>query len=1225
MVNGHFFTKIIIAVITVAFLIQIIPATVLSVDTDAGTIASNNYCFYIPSSDDITAIHLNGSFNYYSVGGGEKTPYDSTTLIDLSSGKSTDKNGNTCYKVSFYTNVIPVEYNVYVLSEIPSVYIGTSTGLSTLHANKNNRDSGATVKIYDSDGKTVYSDSDAGTNSELKARGNATFAYGKKPYQIKLGKKTDLFGMGKSKTWILLANYIDSSFLRNSVSYEIAKALELPFTPNSVYVNLFIDNQYLGLYQLIEKTQIGTNRIEISDLEDDVDAANEGVDLDSLSVVHESSNLPNLSDFWYVSGVNDPEDITGGYLVELDNLYAAAEKCKFRTSAGNTYVIKSPECASREQVLYIAKLFSEMEEGIYSNTGYNSLGKHFSEYCDVESFLKIYMVNEMTKNWDAFIGSTYFYKDKDADGVTSKIYAGPVWDYDNSYGNVKRGSFSTDKTALWANGGNGSIGGYKCDFGLRLTDGRTEYEDLLSEYCEMAADCVEQMLSEGGYIEQTVGKIRSSIAADRVRWGTSRTSEFVQYQNYEDCLGFLTDFMSVRAAAMTDYFVKGNADAHLTWEIKSDNTLKITGCVGVFTDLVIPSSIDGYKVTEIADEAFVGNTSIKSVSIPSSVMRIGTWAFGNCASLESVELYNGVTELSDFAFDGCKKLKSFDVPNSVTYIGRSVFGSCDALETVNLPYSVTYINGYDLFYHCYALKSISLPEGLTSIENYAFAECYSLTYIGIPSTVTSIDYTNGNMFRSCDSIGEVRGFKGTVAESFANYIGAKFTEYDSYDGFSYTTGSDGNIIITKYAGNSSSVYIPSKIDGKNVTSIGSKCFEWRPMSYLYIPETVTSISETAFRGLTNLKNIDVSSQNTEYTVSNGCLYTKNMKTLLLVPRNVSGVFVVPDGVESLCGSCFQSCSDLTKIVLPSSLKTISMFSFRDTGISSIKIPSGVSAIDEYAFMDCKNLASVTLNYGLEKIFDGAFENCKSLTSIKIPDSVTQINDSAFKNSSLNLICGTKGSAAESYANEHGIEFEHMTFNPTIAVDNISVLCSETFDLGVYLKNNPGVSSVKLSISYDESLLTLKKVTINGDLPGISDVSPELSSPVVVNWNSATKEIDSDFVFVTLTFEAVSDIEDEKTTSIEVTYDEDDIHNTSLDNVHFDVQVGTVTVNSHTPGDINGDGKVNNKDLTCLLQYVSGWDVNVKEKALDVNGDGKNDIKDALRLLKYLTNWPVEIH
>ncbi|MBR6050615.1 MAG: CotH kinase family protein [Clostridia bacterium] len=524
-------------------------------DSDVDDIKPMSNKYYLPPYVDLTALEMNITASEYTVG--DKTYAYNGDPIDVTEGKTTDKYGNVCYSVSFKNGKYSSGYTFYQLSSIPSVYVKTSEGINNINKNKNLRDKNTTVLIIDENGETVYSDEKNETVSEIKGRGNATWGYAKKPYQIKLGKKADLFGMGKSKTWILLANYMDESFLRNAVAFRLSDELGLDFSPKSTFVNLYVDNTFAGLYQLCEKTQIGSNRIEITDLEELNEKANDGVDLDTLPVRTESSTLSNLTEFTYVSGMKNPADITGGYLIELDNIRGRAEKCRFTTKNNNIYVLKSPECASREQVLYIATLVSEMEEAIYSSNGINSKGKHYSEYADVDSLVAMYMSYEMTKNWDAYVGSTFFYKDADTDGKTSKIYAGPAWDFDHSYGNLHRMTYSTDKTELWAAGTKRSD--YCRFFGAKLI-AHEELGTKLAEYATLAADKVTEMLAEGGFIDRMSDKLADTVAADKILWGHMRGRDFEEWEVYksgddQSAIGFLTDFMRVRAAGIYEYFV----------------------------------------------------------------------------------------------------------------------------------------------------------------------------------------------------------------------------------------------------------------------------------------------------------------------------------------------------------------------------------------------------------------------------------------------------------------------------------------------------------------------------------------------------------------------------------------------------------------------------------------------------------------------------------------------
>ncbi|MCQ2436629.1 MAG: CotH kinase family protein, partial [Clostridia bacterium] len=438
---------------------------------DFGDIRPTRNTFYLPSGILPTAVRPSGGEGTYSFAfNGEKFTYTDGMTVDVTPGKTVDANGNDVYEIYVGTK----RYMLYFADSVPTMYVSTSRGLNYIASDKDVRDKNTTIYIADENGGVIYDDIANGTESEIKCRGNASFGYEKKPFQIKLGKKTDLFGMGKAKTWILLANYIDCSYIRNDLAFKIADALEFDYTPESRYVNLYIDNEYYGLFELTEKVQIGSNRIEITELESENEEVNEGKDLDSLRTVTVSGDElcrdTNVKSYTYCASMTNPDDITGGYLIELDNLYAYREKCKFTTDNGNEYVIKSPECASMEQVQYIAKLFAEFEEGLYSDDGHNRIGRYYTEYADLDSLVKVYTVQEVTKNWDAYIGSVFFYKDRDADdGTVSKIFAGPVWDFDNCWGNLHRGSFFDIQTEIWAQG-YGNYGGtkYKSDFGFNV-------------------------------------------------------------------------------------------------------------------------------------------------------------------------------------------------------------------------------------------------------------------------------------------------------------------------------------------------------------------------------------------------------------------------------------------------------------------------------------------------------------------------------------------------------------------------------------------------------------------------------------------------------------------------------------------------------------------------------------------------------------------------------------
>ena len=512
--------------------------------------------FYLPGTIDITKVKVETNCTKYKCNSREYAITGGT--IDLTPGKTTDQYGNVCYKIEF---VGEGTYTFYSGSEIGTVYVKTSHGIQNLLWDKNYRDQESTIIISDEHGEIIYSDVSLDMYSEIKGRGNASYNNEKKPFQIKLGKKTDLFGMGKAKTWILLANYNDASYIRSDCAFKIADAVQLPFTPKSVFVDLYIDNEYQGIYQLCEKTQIGKNRIEITDLEDIQDTLNEGSSYSETTHYRSLGDSINLDFYKGFTGVKEPDDITGGYLVELDNLYSDREPSIFRTLTGNTYTVKSPEYASEAEMDYIANLFSDFEQALYSESGYNAKGIYYTDYCDLESLVKVYVVEEITKNWDTYIGSIFFYKD--VDSVSTKIYAGPVWDFDNTWGNIQgRLTFATDKEELWAVGTNIW---YKSDFGAALTK-HADAKQMVSEIYPIAAACLEQMLTEGGYIDTLTNALSASAAMDMALYPVERRDHtFIYFNTYKDdttdsAVGYLTDFMRVRTAALYDSL---NANPHV--------------------------------------------------------------------------------------------------------------------------------------------------------------------------------------------------------------------------------------------------------------------------------------------------------------------------------------------------------------------------------------------------------------------------------------------------------------------------------------------------------------------------------------------------------------------------------------------------------------------------------------------------------------------------------------
>ncbi len=324
------------------------------------------------------------------------------------------------------------ELTVCVSANLPAVFLTTASGsLDYIHDDKENKEPGC-IRIYENGVMTLDKDL-----KQIKGRGNATWFYAKKPYNIKFDKKTDLFGMGKAKKWTLLANFIDLSLLHNAYAWEFASALGLPNTGEYRHVDLYINGSYLGNYVICESVEIAENRIDIPDLEKANEKANPGTDIEALP--RGGTGPDNTVQSGSVKGSRkwieipaDPEDITGGYLLEYE--YAPRynqELCGFVTENGQPIVIKSPEYASKAEVDYIADFMEAGTQALYSTTGCNAEGRHYSEYFDVDSLAEAYILQELSMNYDAAFSSFFAYKPA---GEDAKIVFSPVWDMDNAFG-----------------------------------------------------------------------------------------------------------------------------------------------------------------------------------------------------------------------------------------------------------------------------------------------------------------------------------------------------------------------------------------------------------------------------------------------------------------------------------------------------------------------------------------------------------------------------------------------------------------------------------------------------------------------------------------------------------------------------------------------------------------------------------------------------------------------
>lgn len=277
---------------------------------------------------------------------------------------------------------------------------------------------------------------------QMKGRGTKSWSVSdKKPYTVKFEKKIDLFGFGKNKTYALLSNYLDPTMLRNALAFDIGRELGLSAS-DCEWVIVLLNGEYQGLYQLCEKVKIGSNFIDIYDLEKKIeDRAEEWAkrispeDAEAICAVLLEDLSWITSDVFTWKGVSyrgsdsfsSPLDTSYGYLFELtDN---TKDPATFFTASGLSVTVSKPEhIDSNPQIYsYIQTLFADFEEAIASPDGYNRKGKHYSELCDVDSLAAFFLTNEIMGNEDAASRSRFCYL-----GENGKLTFGPPWDFDIS-------------------------------------------------------------------------------------------------------------------------------------------------------------------------------------------------------------------------------------------------------------------------------------------------------------------------------------------------------------------------------------------------------------------------------------------------------------------------------------------------------------------------------------------------------------------------------------------------------------------------------------------------------------------------------------------------------------------------------------------------------------------------------------------------------------------------
>lgn len=405
------------------------------------------------------------------------------------------------------------------------------------------------------------------------------------------------------------------------------------------------------------------------------------------------------------------------------------------------------------------------------------------------------------------------------------------------------------------------------------------------------------------------------------------------------------------------------AENNLRFRTEGKNAI-VTGYYGIDPIIEIPAYVrdDIYTVTKIDPAAFQGNYHMEEVLIPMTITAIGDEAFKECSKLKRITIPSSVVSLgTNSLFGGCRQLESVTFRCNIKEFGEYCFGNCESLSSIDIPKTVISI-GKRAFYNT-ALKTIKIHDAVETIAPEAFYMCHGLETVEIGCSVNRIGqyafggtsikniYYNATDCRPCEEEGYSLGFPTSVE----------------------------NIII-----------------GENVNSIPEYAFyRCNGMKTLVIPDGLKTIGKRAFGECKELKTVTIGRSVTE--IGEGAFFAcDNLKEVYFNAEECQ-----TSGLHRL-GWLYQLeklpfTRSIENIVIGESVKKIPDYAFPLCQITNLEIPSSVTDIGDYAFYSCSKINSLSMSPSLKTIGSSAFAEIYDLTKLTIPEGVESIGDEAFSN------------------------------------------------------------------------------------------------------------------------------------------------------------------------------------------------------------------------------------
>jgi hypothetical protein len=453
-------------------------------------------------------------------------------------------------------------------------------------------------------------------------------------------------------------------------------------------------------------------------------------------------------------------------------------------------------------------------------------------------------------------------------------------------------------------------------------------------------------------------------------------------------------------AAETQPFSFSEKYAYMTGVCKKGETLS--------GDVVIPETFTyngvKYKVINIDFHAFLNNTKITSVTIPSTVQTIGESAFDGCKKLKSVTISKQakLSSIGSYAFRYCASLKEIYI-NAET-VGDYAFAECTKLSKVTFGNKVKEIGDY-AFSHT-ALKSITFGKNITTIGDYALWDCSKLEKIVIGENVTTLggnisDEENKNIasitvkseklkFENCGDA-DLAPFRNLSAKVKTKVPDGKEEEY----GFLWTdnwVGEDGYVrfaldsdnaymtgICKKGKKPSGAVKIPATFtyDGVKykVVKIGgtgrSAFCDNKKITSVEIPSTITEIRADEFRNCSKLKTVTISKKAKLRVIGDFAFY------------GCTSLKEIHVNAETVGKETFGQCSSLEKVTFGDNVKAIGESAFESTAIKSIDFGKNITTIGSHAVQLCEQLEEITIGENVTTLGAYIDNGCEKLKTITV--------------------------------------------------------------------------------------------------------------------------------------------------------------------------------------------------------------------------------------------------